>query len=134
MPSPNRKRAGVGLALGLDRGEQIVDRLLLPPLAPDQLVAVPVQPENVGGRLQPAELEELDDGLFAQPLDVERAAADEMLQPLDPLRRADQPAGAANIDLAFLGDRFALAFRAMVGEDVGVARLVAGQDSRPPAG
>ena len=52
---------------------------------------------------------------------------DEMLQPLDPLRRADQPAGAADVDLAFLGDRLAVAFGAMVGEDVGRALLVAGQ-------
>ena len=49
------------------------------------------------------------------------------LQPLDPLRRADQPAGAADVDLAFLGDRFAAALRAMVGENVGLARLVARQ-------
>ena len=65
--------------------------------------------------------------LLAQPLDVERAARDEMLQALEPLRRADQPAGAADVDLAFLGDRLAAAFGAMVGEDIGRARLVAGQ-------
>ena len=42
-----------------------------------------------------------------------------MAQPLDPLRRADQPAGAADVDLAFLAHRLAAAFGAMVGEDVG---------------
>ena len=65
--------------------------------------------------------------LLAQPLDVERAADDEMPQPLEALRRADQPAGAADVDLAFLGDRLAAAFGAMVGEDVRLARLVAGE-------
>ena len=131
---PEQEARRLGLALGLDRGEQIVDRLLLPALAPEQFVAVPVQAEDVGGRMQPAELDELDDGLFAQPLDVERAAADEMLQPLDPLRRADQPAGAADVDLALLGDRFAVAFGAMVGEDVRRRASRRGSDSRPPAG
>ena len=41
--------------------------------------------------------------LLAQPFDVERAARHEMPQPLEPLRRADQPAGAADVDLALLG-------------------------------
>ena len=50
-----------------------------------------------------------------------------MAQPLEPLRRADQAAGAADVDLAFLGDRFAAAFGAMVGKDVGLARFVAGE-------
>ena len=50
-----------------------------------------------------------------------------MLQPLDPLRRADQAAGAADVDLALLGDRLAVAFGAMVGEDVRLALLIAGQ-------
>ena len=46
--------------------------------------------------------------LLAQPFDVERAARDEMPQPLEALRRADQAAGAADVDLAFLGDRLGL--------------------------
>ena len=41
----------VGLALGLDRGEQVVDRLLLPALAAEQLGAMAAQPEDVGGRV-----------------------------------------------------------------------------------
>ena len=45
---------------------------------------------------------------LAEPFDVERAAADEMAQPLEPLRGADQAAGAADVDLAFLGDRLEL--------------------------
>ncbi len=83
--------------------------------------------EDVGGRMEPAELDKLDDGLFAQALDVERSAADEMLEALDPLRRADQAAGAADVDLALLGDRLAPALGAMVGEDIGRALLAAGQ-------
>ena len=42
-----------------------------------------------------------------RPFDVERAARHEMPQPLEPLRRTDQPAGAADVDLALLGDRLA---------------------------
>ena len=100
----------VRLPLRLDRGEEVVDRLLLPSLAAEQLVAELLQPEDVGGRMKPAELDEFGDRLLAQPLDVERAARHEMPEPLEPLRRADQAAGAANVDLAFLGDRLALAF------------------------
>ena len=48
-------------------------------------------------------------------------------KPLEPLRRADQPAGAADIDLALLRHSLAVAFRAMVGEGPCRARLVAGQ-------
>src|SRR4051812_49997142 len=50
-----------------------------------------------------------------------------MPQPLEPLRRANEAAGAADIDLAFLGDRFAAAFGTMIREDVRFAGLVAGQ-------
>ena len=32
---PEQQPGGIGLSLGLDGGEQIVDRLLLPALAPD---------------------------------------------------------------------------------------------------
>jgi hypothetical protein len=49
-----------------------------------------------------------------------------MPEALDALRRADQAAGAADVDLALLRYRLAAAFRAMVGEDVGRALLVAG--------
>src|SRR5438046_1242138 len=77
--------------------------------------------------MKPAKLDELGDALFAQPFDIERAARHEMPQPLEPLRRTDQAAGAADIDLAFLGDRLAAAFGAMVGEDISLARLIARQ-------
>ena len=47
--------------------------------------------------------------LVAEALDVEGVARDEMLQPLDPLRRADQPTRATpdRVDLA--GGRIDLA-------------------------
>src|SRR6476659_5537182 len=106
---PEQQARAVGLSLGLDRGEEVVDRLLLPPLASEQFVAMVVETEDVGGRVQPAQLDELGDALLAQPFDVERAAGHEMPQPLKALRRADQPAGAADVDLAFLGDRLAAA-------------------------
>ena len=81
---------------------------------------------SAGECSQPSSMNSAID-LLAQPLDVERAARDEMPQPLEPLRRADQAAGAADVDFAFLGDRLAAALGAMVGEDVRLARLVAGQ-------
>ena len=68
------------------------------------------QAEDVRRRVEPAELDELGDALLAQAFDVERAAPDEMPQPLEALRRADQAAGAADVDLAFLGDGFDCAF------------------------
>ena len=117
----------IRLALCLDRGKQVVDRLVLPPIAPDDLLAAGLQAENIGRAFQPAQREELGNGLFAQPLDIERTAADEVLQAFGPLRRADQPAGAAHIDLAFLGHRLAAAFRAVIGERESRARFVAGQ-------
>src|SRR3546814_9507756 len=48
-------------------------------LAAEQVVAMMLQPEDVGRPLvQPAQFQKLGDALLAQPLDVERAAADEM--------------------------------------------------------
>src|SRR5690348_13095016 len=86
-----------------------------------------VQPKNVGRRVEPAQLDEFDQRLLAEPLDVERAAADEMAEPLEPLCGANEAAGAAHIDLALLAYRLALTFGATVGEDVGRALLVASQ-------
>ena len=134
MPSPNRKRGPSGSRFASIDSEEVVDRFLLPSLAAEQLAAMIAQAEDVGGRVQPAELDELGDRLLAQPLDVERSARHEMPQPLEPLRRADQAAGAADVDLAFLGNRLALAFRAMVGEYVRLAAARRASDSRRPAG
>ena len=39
----------IGLSSGLDRGEEVVDRLLLPALAAEQFRAVLVKAEDVGG-------------------------------------------------------------------------------------
>ncbi len=117
----------VGPPLGLDRREEVVDRLLLPSFAAEQLGAVIAKAEDVGGRVQPAEFDELGNALFAEALDVERAATDEMPQALEALGGADQAARAADVDLAFLGDRFGIAHRAARREFVGWARLVARQ-------
>src|SRR4029453_7694373 len=92
--------------------ETVVDRLGLPALAADQLAALSLQAKDVGRTMKPAQLNELDDAFLAQPVDVHRAARHEMPQALDPLPRADQPAGAANVDLAFFGNRFRMAFGA----------------------
>src|SRR5207245_5937861 len=50
---------------------------------------------NVARLLTPAPLEEQHDLLLPEPLDVERAAGDEMLQMLDLLERAGELADAA---------------------------------------
>src|SRR6185503_14902258 len=98
---PEQEARPVRFALGLDRCEQIVDRFVLPSLAAEQLLAVPAQAEDVGRRMEPAKLDELENRFLAQPFDVESAARHEMPQPLEALRRADQAAGAADVDLAF---------------------------------
>ena len=54
------------------------------------------------GELQPAEIDELGDRFLAQALDVERAARDEMPQPLEALCGADQSARTTDVDFAFL--------------------------------
>src|SRR3546814_2043312 len=81
---------GVGLALGLYGGEEIVDGFLLPPLPAHQVGAVRLQAEDVGRFRDPAEVEKFLYALFAQPLYVERGAADEMAQPFEPLGGADE--------------------------------------------
>src|SRR3546814_4489061 len=69
--------------------------------------------------VEPDERQKFLDALFAQPFDVERAAADEMAQPLEFLRRANEAAGAAPLDLALFGDPLAAAPRPMIGKDIG---------------
>jgi hypothetical protein len=120
---PEQEARPVGLPLRLDRSEQIVDRLVLPPLASDQPVAELVQAEDIGGRVKPAELDEFRDRLLAQPFDVERPARYEMPEALEALGGADEAARAADVDLALLRNRLALAFGAMVREDIGLADL-----------
>ena len=116
----------VGLALGLDRREEVVDRLLLPTLAAEQLVPVSAQAEDVRrGISQPSSMNSAI-GLLAQSLDVERAAGDEVPQPLEALGGADQPAGAAHVDLAFLGHGLGVHI-GQLREFVGGPRLVAGE-------
>src|SRR5262245_12188241 len=82
----------------VDRLQEIIDRFLLPALAADQLAAMVLQPEDVGRTVEPAQIDELDDALLAKPIDIHCSARHEMAQPLDALCRADQPAGAADID------------------------------------
>ncbi len=127
MPSPNRKRGPSGSRFASIEARRLSTDFSFQPSRPSSSSRCLLQAEDVGGRVKPAQLDEFGDRLLAQPLDVERAARHEMPQPLEPLGRADQAAGAADVDLAFLGDRLALAFRAMVGEDVRVARFVARQ-------
>src|SRR5262249_12750408 len=79
--------------------------------------------EDVGGLLDPALLEEQRDLLFAQPLDVEGPAGDEMLQMLDLLRRAGELAGAAR-DRPFLAGRDRIAHNRRVKRTRAAARKI----------
>ena len=80
-----------------------------------------LQREDVGRRLDQAVVVEGLDVLLAETFDVEGVARDEMLEPLDPLRRADQPAGAApdRILLAGVGIDLARGMAAAGGADGG---------------
>src|SRR6185312_9265515 len=71
-----------------------------------------VEAEDVGRRADELVLPECGEVLVAQPLDIEGVARHEMTQPLDHLRRADQPAGAAPGRLALLAHGEAAADRA----------------------
>src|SRR5437762_14196526 len=77
--------------------------------------------------MEPAEGDEFGDRFLAQAFDVQRAARNEVPQPCEALRRANEPAGAANVDLAFLGDGLGIAHRAADRELVSRARFVAGE-------
>ena len=77
----------------VDRGDELRGAELAPALALGD--AVGVEPEDVARPADQPVLPERLDVLVAEPLDVEAVAGDEMLEPLDRLRRADQPAGAA---------------------------------------
>ncbi len=68
-----------------------------------------LQGEDVGRRLDQPFLVEGLDVLLAETLDVEGIARDEMLEPLDALGGADQPAGAAPDRVELAGHRIDLA-------------------------
>src|SRR5690606_40416 len=84
-----------------------------------QFFGVAGEAEDVGGFPDPAAFVEGGQLLLAQALDVEGASRDEMLQPLDDLGVADQPAGAAAADLVARPHRLGAADRAVGGKDVG---------------
>ena len=65
--------------------------------------------EDVGRRLDQSVVVESFDMLLAEPLDIEGVARHEVLQALDPLRRADQSAGAAPDGILLAGIRVDLA-------------------------
>src|SRR3954449_6161309 len=78
-------------------------------------VLVP-QPEDIAGTADHLLVPELPDDLLAQALDIEGVAADEVAQPLDRLRVADQAAGAAPDHFPLRPDSGAAADGAVVGE------------------
>src|SRR5215831_17778714 len=80
-----------------DRVEQVADRNFAETfmlLQLDLRIAL-LKREDVGRLLYPALLKEQRDLLFPQPVDIERAAGDEMLQMLNFLRRTGKLASAA---------------------------------------
>src|SRR5262249_43137179 len=103
----------------VDRPDQLPRADRSPALAVDQLLGL--EAEDVAGLADQPVLPELGDVFRPEPLDVETVARDEMLEPLDRLRRADQPAGTAPRDHAWLAHREAAADRAVLGKFVGLA-------------
>src|SRR5262249_1971708 len=89
-----------------------------PALAVDELLGF--EPEDVGWLFDQPVLPEFGDVLRPEPLDVKAVAGDKMLEPLDRLRRTDQPAGAPPRRHALLAHRQRIADRAMLGEPVGL--------------
>src|SRR3546814_14272446 len=105
-----------------DLRDKIVDGGFGPAFPPDQLVAAAFQAKDVGGRTNQPVPEKAFDVDEAQPLYVHRVAADEVPQPLHPLRGTDQPARAAADDFVGLALGGRSAFRAMNGKDIGGPR------------
>ena len=89
------------------------------------------QLEQVGRAVQPAFVVEFLDGLLAEPVDVEGGARDEMDQPFDALRGADQAAGAAPHRLARRTHGMAAADRTVVRDRHRAAHPPAGVPSPP---
>ena len=119
-------------ALG-DGAEEVAGGLLAPAVAGAEVGPVAgLEGEDVGGLADPALGEEGLRGLRAEALDVEGAAADEVLELLHRLRRADQAAGAVVHRLAGLAHHVRAADRAGVGEGVGHARPAGGGRGRRP--
>lgn len=73
--------------------------------------------ENIGRAFDHPFLEEKFNLLAAQSVNIKGVARDEMPEPFDPLRRADQPAGTAPGHFAFLPLQMAAAGRAAFGKD-----------------
>src|SRR5690606_22110608 len=105
----------------VDPGDQVADAgLAIAVLGAQQgqLLLVAGEAEDVRRLLDPAARVDGDQLPFAEALDVEGAAADEMLEALDDLGVADQAAGAAALHLVPLAHGFGAADGADGGEDV----------------
>src|SRR5580700_6584218 len=98
----------------VDRGHQVARAELAPAFALGDHLGI--EAEDVARLADQPVLPESSDVLLAEPLDIEAMARHEMPQPLDRLRGAYQPAGAAPRHLARLAHREAAADRAVVGE------------------
>ena len=98
----------------VDRGHQVARAELAPAFALGDHFGV--EAEDVARLADQPVVPEGGDVLLAEPLDVEAMARHKVPEPLDGLRGADQPAGAAPRDLAGLAHREAAADRAMIGK------------------
>ena len=98
-----------------DRREQVARARLAETFALHQpmrrtVVALLEREDVLRARDQAFLVEQLD-ALGAEPFDVEGVARNEMAQPFDRLRRADEPAGAATNHVLLAGARIDLAHR-----------------------
>ena len=96
----------------LDRAGQIAGRQFAPAFAAGDLRLAFRQPEQIRRAVQPARFVKFADRFFAQSVDVERRARNEMDQPFDALFGANQSAGAAPHHLSRRPHRMAAAYRA----------------------
>src|SRR5207253_8118991 len=83
-----------GLFRALERGEQVVDRLVAHALQREPLLAG--QRVEIGGRLDQPALDQLRAGLVAETLDVHRPPRGEVAQPAVELRRTGEVGAAGD--------------------------------------
>src|SRR5215472_360117 len=102
----------------VDRRDELFRADLAPSFAPGDDGGI--EAEDVAGPTDQPVFPERLEMPGAEPLDIETVAGDEMLEPLDRLRRANEPAGAPPRDHARLAHREAAADRAMIRKAIGL--------------
>ena len=115
MPSPNRKRGPSGWRLASIAARRLSTDFSFQPSRPSNSSRWLRSRKMSAGELsQPSSMNSAID-FSPSPSMSSAPRDDEMAQPLEALRGADQAAGAADVDLAFLGDGFGCRIGTAVG-------------------